>query len=240
VTVTDTADAMKAASRGIDGMMSRCRRRYGHGVLFSRNGIAPRVDPTARVAPTASVVGDVTVGAGCYIDYGVVIASSGPPVFLGEGVTVLANAVIRSVGGHGRPAFPVRIGDESIIAPLVALAGCEIEERCYVATAVVVLQGARVGRGSRLAIGAVVHAGSVLEPVSRVGLHCVAAPDSENGVVITADLEAARDAIARADFFGRAFALGQADQEQLHRDAAARLREEAAAWTDEPIPEQRG
>jgi carbonic anhydrase/acetyltransferase-like protein (isoleucine patch superfamily) len=204
-------------------------------MLACRNGVAPRIDPSARVAPTASVVGDVTVGAGCYVDYGAVIASSGPPVVLGEGVSVLANAVIRSVGGHGRPSFPVRIGDESIIAPQAALAGCEIGERCYLATAVVVLQGARVGRGSRIAVGAVVHAGSVLEPGSRVGLHCVAAPDGERGVLITDDIAAARDAIGRSDFFARAFALDQPDQEQLHREAAARLREEAAAWTDEPI-----
>ena len=208
-------------------------------MLVSRNGVAPRVDPTARIAPTASVVGDVTIGEGCYVDYGVVIASSGPPVQLGNGVIVLANAVVRSVGGHGRPAFPVRIGDDTIIAPQVALAGCEIEERCYIATAVVVLQGSRIGHGSRLAVGAVVHAGTVLAPASRVGLHCVAAPDGQNGALITADIAAARDAIARADFFGRAFGLEQPDQERLHRDAAARLREEAAAWTDKPIAERR-
>lgn len=204
-------------------------------MLVSRNGVAPRIDPSARVAPTASVVGDVSVGPDCYVDYGVVIASSGPPVVLGAGVSVLANAVVRSVGGHGRPGYPVRVGDESIIAPHASLAGCEIGERCYLATAVVVLQGARVGRGSRVAVGAVVHAGAVLEPTSRVGLHCIAAPDGDRGVLISADIEAARDAIARADFFGRAFALDQPDQEQLHRDAAARLRAEAAAWTDEPI-----
>ena len=99
----------------------------------------------------------------------------------------------------------------------------------------VVLQGARVGRGSRIAVGAVVHAGSVLEPGSRVGLHCVAAPNGDDGVLITDDIAAARNAIARADFFGRAFALDQTDQEQLHREAAARLREEAAAWMDEVI-----
>jgi carbonic anhydrase/acetyltransferase-like protein (isoleucine patch superfamily) len=122
-------------------------------MLVERNGIAPTVHPTARIASTATVVGDVTVAAGCYVDYGVVIASSGPPVELREGVSVLANAVIRSVGGQGRPAFSVRIGADSIVAPQVALAGCEIEERCYIATGVVVLQGARVGRGSRLAVG---------------------------------------------------------------------------------------
>jgi carbonic anhydrase/acetyltransferase-like protein (isoleucine patch superfamily) len=65
-------------------------------MLVSRSGIAPRIDPSARVATTASIVGDVTIGPECYVDYGVVIASSGPPVILGEGVTVLANAVIRS------------------------------------------------------------------------------------------------------------------------------------------------
>lgn len=208
-------------------------------MLVSRNGIAPRIDPSARIAPTATLVGDVTVGPACYIDYGAVIASSGPPVVLGEGVSVLANAVVRSVGGHGRPAFPVTIGDESTVAPQAALAGCEIGERCYLATAVVVLQGAKIGRGSRVAVGAVVHAGSVLEPSSRVGLHCIAAPDGEHGALITNDIDVARDAIARADFFGRAFALVAPDQEQLHRDAATRLREEAAAWTDEPIDPRR-
>lgn len=204
-------------------------------MLVCRNGIAPRIDPSARVAPTATIVGDVTVGPACYIDYGAVIASSGPPVVLGEGVSVLANAVIRSVGGHGRPAFRVTIGDESIVAPQAALAGCEIGEGCYLSTAVVVLQGARIGRGSRVAVGGVVHAGTVLEPSSRVGLHCVAVPDGQHGGLITADIEAARAAIARADFFGRAFGLDASHQEQLHRDAATRLREEAAAWRDEPI-----
>jgi hypothetical protein len=82
----------------------------------------------------------------------------------------------------------------------------------------------------------VVHAGTGLAPLSRVGLHCIAAPDGEDGALITTDVQAARAAIARADFFGRAFALGDVDQEQLHREAAARLREETAAWTDEPLP----
>jgi hypothetical protein len=84
-------------------------------------------------------------------------------------------------------------------------------------------------------VGSVVHAGSVLGAGSRVGLHCIAVPDHDNGALITADIETARDAIARADFFGRSFGLDQPDQELLHREAAATLRAEAAAWTDEPI-----
>jgi hypothetical protein len=85
-------------------------------------------------------------------------------------------------------------------------------------------------------VGSVVHAGTVLAPGTRVGIHCFAVPDPENGALITADVETARAAIAQADFFGRSFGLEQLDQEQLHREAAARLRAEAAAWIDTPHP----
>ena len=64
------------------------------------------------------------------IDYSAVIASSGPPVVLGQGVVVMANAVLRSVGGEHRPAFPVEIGADSLIGPLAALTGCTIGDAC--------------------------------------------------------------------------------------------------------------
>ena len=138
-------------------------------MLFARNGVAPRVHPDAIVTASASIVGDVTLAAGCYIDYGVVIESSGPPVTLDEGVIVMANAVVRSLGGPGgRQPASVRIGAQSIIGPQAALAGCEVGEHCYIATRAVVLQGARIGRGSRLAVGSIVHAGANIpqEPAS--------------------------------------------------------------------------
>src|SRR2546423_1148843 len=74
-------------------------------IFFSRNGVKPAVDETATVAASASVAGNVTIAAGCYVGHGAVIESSGPPVELGPGVLVTANAVIRSTGGRHRPAF---------------------------------------------------------------------------------------------------------------------------------------
>lgn len=56
------------------------------------------------------------------------------------------------LGGRPRtPTFSVRIAAECVIVPPVALAGCEIGDGCYVATALGALQDARLGRGSRLA-----------------------------------------------------------------------------------------
>jgi carbonic anhydrase/acetyltransferase-like protein (isoleucine patch superfamily) len=185
----------------------------------------PVIDPSAEVAPSATVVGKVRIGPACVIDHGAVIASTGPPVELGSGVVVMANAVVRSAGGRGRPAFPVSIGADTVVGPQAALAGCRLGDASYVATGVMVFHGARVGAGSRLGAGAIVHAGAELPEASRVGMRCFAAPAAD-GVIVTAEVEAAREAVSRAGFFARAFGLSGLEGEPLHRRAAVLLRRE--------------
>ncbi len=131
-------------------------------MLVERNDIAPIVARDARVAESAQVIGNVLIGEGCVIGHGAVIESSGPEVHLAAGVVVMSGAVIRSVGGVHRPAFPVRVGPESLVGPLAALAGCVLEEACYVATGAMVFQGVVVGAGTRLSAGSIVHVGTRL------------------------------------------------------------------------------
>ncbi len=202
-------------------------------MLFSRNGVKPAVDETASVAPTASIVGNVTISAGCYVGHGAVIESSGPLVELGAGVLVTANAVIRSTGGRYRPAFPVTIGANTLVAPQSVLIGCSIGADCYVATAVIVFQGADVGDGSRLGAGSIVHTGAVLPPASRVGFRQIAAPD-DGGVRITSDLDEARRLVGQADFFGNVFDVREDDTLALHRRVIEELQREMSEWRDEP------
>jgi carbonic anhydrase/acetyltransferase-like protein (isoleucine patch superfamily) len=202
-------------------------------VLFSRSGVKPAVDEAAAVAPSASVIGNVTIGAGCYIGHGAVVESSGPPVELGAGVLVMANAVIRSTGGRYRPAFPVSVGANSLVGPQTALIGCRVGADCYVATAVIVFQGAEVGDGTRVGAGSIVHAGAVLPPASRVGFRQVAAPDG-TGVRVTSDLDEARGLVGQADFFGNVFDAREDDMVTLHRRAIETLQREVSEWHDEP------
>ena len=204
-------------------------------MLVERSGAVPRVDPGASVAPTAVVVGDVAIAHGCYLGHGVVIETGGPPVRLERDVVVMANTVIRSLGGKGRPEFPIHVGARTLIGPQCALAGCRLAEDCYVATAVMVFQGAEVGVASRLGAGSIVHVRTQLPPGSRVGLRQMAVA-GRDGSLITSDVGAAREALASADFFGEVFGLGEEDQEQLQRQAAAMLRAEALAWRDKPHP----
>ncbi len=201
-------------------------------MLIKRNGRAPSIHPTARIAPSAQIIGDVTIGAECYVDYNVVIESSGAPIKIQDHVIILANSVIRSVGGSSRAPFPVEIGDNTLISPLCALAGCQVGHNCYIATGVMIFQGAVIGDASRVAAGAIVHVKTMLPPRTRVGLRHLAVP-TENGFLITPDLQLARDNLAAADFFKTVFNEESPQQESLQTSVMSRLLQEMLGWNDE-------
>ena len=203
-------------------------------MLITRSGVRPTIDDSARIATTAVIAGNVAIGPGCHIDHGAIIESSGPQVRLESGTIVMANAVVRSVGGTFRRPFEVAIGPRTLVGPLTSLVGCTIGADCYVATGVMVFQGAHIGAGTRLGAGSIVHVGTHLPPRSRVGLRHVAAAGA-HGLVITAALEEARAAVADGDFFGTVFDTDEVDQVELHRRTVEILANEMSAWHDEVI-----
>jgi carbonic anhydrase/acetyltransferase-like protein (isoleucine patch superfamily) len=203
-------------------------------VLISRNGQAPGVHPEATVAASANVVGNVRIGARAYVDHGVIIESRGLPIEIAEEAVLFAGAVVRSVGGLGRPPFPVRIGARTLVSPQCVLTGCEVGANCYVATGAILLQGAVVGDHVRIGAGAIVHATTVLPDRARVGMRHVAVPVPD-GFLSTADVERAREAIAGIDFFGAAFEAADEDQATLHEQVMSSLLREVHGWHDEPV-----
>jgi carbonic anhydrase/acetyltransferase-like protein (isoleucine patch superfamily) len=206
-------------------------------MLIERNGEAPRVHAKAVIASTATVVGNVQIGARAYIDHGAVVESSGPLITIDDEVIVFAGAIIRSVGGRSRPAFPVKIGERTLVSPLCVLTGCEVDSNCYLATGVTLLQGSRVGKHVRVGAGAIVHATTVLPEQARVGMRHVAVPTAD-GFLSTADIEQAREAVGSINFFETAFSVAEDDQADLHQQAIATLLEEVHGWQDEPARER--
>ncbi|MDX6236567.1 MAG: hypothetical protein QOG10_1382, partial [Kribbellaceae bacterium] len=62
--------------------------------LFSFEGVSPTVHPEAWIAPTATLVGDVTVEKGASIWYGVVIRADLGRIIIREGANIQDNSVI--------------------------------------------------------------------------------------------------------------------------------------------------
>lgn len=201
-------------------------------MLVARYGRTPNVHPEAIVARTATIVGDVTIGARCFIGHGAVIESGGPPVTIDDECVVLTNAVIRSVGGTHRPGFPVRIGRRTLIAPTCVLTGCEVGSACYVATGVLLFHGARVGEGARLAVGSIVHHHAVIAPHGRLGLREVAIATGET-TTCTSEMAQAHALLGGSDFFGRVFEQSADDQDALHDRVMTQLLNEVLEYAED-------
>jgi len=141
-------------------------------MLLEHLGKRPRVHETAYIAPTATVCGDVTVGAECRVLFGAVLVAEGGPVTLGRHCIVMEQAVVR-----GTPRHPARLGDHVLVGPHAHLSGCAVDESVFVATGACVLNGARLGARAEVRINGVVHVNTVVAPGATVPIGWVAVGD---------------------------------------------------------------
>jgi carbonic anhydrase/acetyltransferase-like protein (isoleucine patch superfamily) len=120
---------------------------------YSFENLSPNVHPTAFVAATATIVGDVIVEAGASIWYGAVIRADVAPVVVRAGANVQDGAVI--IGAEG---LTTDIGNGATIGPNCVVQGAMIGNDAVIANGSVVLHAARVGAGALVAGGSVVGA----------------------------------------------------------------------------------
>ena len=106
-------------------------------------GREPKVDPEAFVAPTASVVGDVTLEAGASVWYGAVLRGDVESISVGAGSNVQDNCTL-----HADPGFPVRVGERVSIGHNAVVHGATVEDDCLIGMGATVLNGAVIGAGS--------------------------------------------------------------------------------------------
>ena len=64
-------------------------------MLLEHEGRSPKIDPSCRIAPNATLCGDVTIGANSSVGFGCVIVAESGPVTIGANCVVMDTAVIR-------------------------------------------------------------------------------------------------------------------------------------------------
>jgi carbonic anhydrase/acetyltransferase-like protein (isoleucine patch superfamily) len=122
---------------------------------FSFEGKSPTVHDDAFVAPTATLVGDVTVEAGASVWYGAVIRADYSAVIIRAGANVQDGSVL-----HGPPDMPCEIGERATVAHLCVVHGATIGEEALIANGATVLDGARIGARTMVAAHSLVAAGA--------------------------------------------------------------------------------
>ncbi|EPJ35728.1 hypothetical protein STAFG_7196 [Streptomyces afghaniensis 772] len=126
-------------------------------------GREPQIDPEAFVAPTASVIGSVTLGAGASVWYGAVLRGDVEAISVGASSNVQDNCTL-----HADPGFPVTVGERVSIGHNAVVHGARVEDDCLIGMGATVLNGAVIGAGSLVAAQALVPQGMVVPPGSLV------------------------------------------------------------------------
>ncbi len=124
---------------------------------------APTIDLTAWCAPTATLIGTVTVEAEASIWYDCVLRGDRDQITIGPGVNIQDRTVL-----HTDPGFHLRLERDASVGHGCILHGCIIEEGALIGMGATIMNGAVIGAGSIVGAGAVVGAGTVVPPRSMV------------------------------------------------------------------------
>ncbi len=182
-------------------------------IQIKHRGHAPRIDPTAYVAPTATLVGDVRIGPRARVMYGAVLDAEASRIEVGEDTVICENAVLRASAVAGDQ--PVLLGDHVFVGPHATLLGCAAERCVYVATSATILQNARLGAGSVAAVGALVHAGTAVPPEFFVPPQTMALGDPPQ--LFAPGDPAATEAVGTLGFSRIAFGVDTAWTDRMQR-----------------------
>jgi carbonic anhydrase/acetyltransferase-like protein (isoleucine patch superfamily) len=126
-------------------------------------GESPTVHPQAWIAPTASLIGKVTVAAQASVWYATVIRGDRDTIAIGARSNIQDGCVL-----HTDPGIPVAMGEGVSVGHRAVVHGSTIEDDVLVGMGAVLLNHSHVGAGSLIAAGAVVLEGTEIPPGSLV------------------------------------------------------------------------
>lgn len=141
-------------------------------MLVEHEGHRPHVDPSAYVAPSAEVCGQVRIGAEARILAGAVLTAETGPVDIGEASLVMEHAVVRGTRHH-----PVQIGRHVLIGPHAYLTGGRVADQVFLATGSAIFNGAVIEQRAEVRIHGVVHVRSRLPADATVPIGWIAVGD---------------------------------------------------------------
>ena len=119
----------------------------------------PTIPPTAWIADTATVRGDVTLGEDVSVWFSAVLRGDEAPVTIGDRSNIQDGAVL-----HVSAGFPCVVGRDVTIGHGAVVHGCTVEDGALIGIRATVLDGAVIGKGAVVGAGAVIPPGMHVPP----------------------------------------------------------------------------
>src|SRR5690606_22447974 len=132
--------------------------------ILPHHGKLPVIDPTAFVAPSADLIGEVEIGAESSIWFQVVVRGDVNWIKIGRRTNVQDHSMLHV----DRRGFPLSLGDEITVGHRVTLHGCTIGNRCLIGMGATIMNGAEIGEESIVGAGALITEGKKFPPRSLI------------------------------------------------------------------------
>jgi carbonic anhydrase/acetyltransferase-like protein (isoleucine patch superfamily) len=123
--------------------------------LFSFEGKRPTVHPSAFIAPTAVLIGDVRVEENASVWYNAVLRGDFSPIVIQRGANVQDGSVI-----HVTPMAGTEVGAGATVGHVCVIHAATLGEEALVGNGATILDGARIGARAMVAAGALVPSGT--------------------------------------------------------------------------------
>jgi carbonic anhydrase/acetyltransferase-like protein (isoleucine patch superfamily) len=121
----------------------------------------PKIHGSCFVAPTADIIGDVTVGEKSSIWYKTVLRGDVNKIEVGSYTNIQDGSIV-----HVADEYPTIIGNNVTIGHGAIIHGCTIEDGAFIGMGAIILDGAVVGEGALIGAGALVTEGKEIPPHS--------------------------------------------------------------------------
>ncbi len=154
------------------------------------------IDPSVFVAPSANIVGQVTIGADSSVWFGSILRGDTDRIVIGQRTNLQDGCVV-----HVDAGSPALIGSGVTVAHRAVVHGCVVEDDVLIGMGAIILSGARIGRESIVGAGALVTGGTVVPPRSLV----LGLPGRVVRQVTAEELETIRDTAQRYAEYARQY-----------------------------------
>lgn len=142
--------------------------------VYAIGDAVPEIHPEAYVHPAATVIGQVSIGAGSTVWPGAVLRGDYGKIVVGDRTSIQDGAVL-----HATETLPTVIGSDCVVGHIAHLEGCVVEDGCLIGSGSVVLHRAVVRTGALVGAGAVVNNGvEVPSGAMALGVPAKIRPDS--------------------------------------------------------------
>ncbi|HEY1329055.1 MAG TPA: phenylacetic acid degradation protein PaaY [Casimicrobiaceae bacterium] len=132
-------------------------------IVYAINGVTPVVDPTAYVHPSAVLIGDVIVGAGCYIGPAACLRGDFGRIDIRAGANLQDTCI-----AHGFPGTDTIVEEDGHVGHGAVLHGCIVRRNALIGMNAVINDSAEIGESAIVAAMAFVKARMVVPPRTLV------------------------------------------------------------------------